>query len=79
MVIMQITLIGLELSTSQKKLKKTMVTKIQIFVACDSIMHGYFCNGFVDFMIKRESLLDYTNLISPNGYERNDKIILKYF
>ena len=56
-----------------------MVTKIQIFVACDSIMHGYFCNGFVDFMIKRESLLDYTNLFSPNGYERNDKIILKYF
>ena len=30
-------------------------------------------------MLKGKSLLDYTNLFSPNDYEENDKIILKYF
>ena len=29
-------------------------------------------------MLKRKSLLEYTNLFSPD-YEKNDKIILKYF
>ena len=39
-------------------------------------MCGYFCSGFIDFML---SLLDHANLFSPNEYEKNDKIILKYF
>ena len=30
-------------------------------------------------MLKGKSLLDYTNLFSPNDYEKNDRIILKYF
>ena len=30
-------------------------------------------------MLKGKSLLDYTNLFSPNNYEKNDKTILKYF
>ena len=30
------------------------------------------------FVLKGKSLLDYTNLFSPNDYQRNDKIILKY-
>ena len=30
-------------------------------------------------MLKSKSLLDYTNLFFLNGYENNDKIILKYF
>ena len=42
-------------------------------------MCGYFCTGFIDLMLKRKSLLDYTNLFSPNDYENNNKIILKYF
>ena len=42
-------------------------------------MCGYFCIGFIDFMLKRKSLLYYTNLFSPNDYDANDKIILKYF
>ena len=33
------------------------------------------CIGFIDFMLKGKSLLDYTNLFSPNDYEKNDKII----
>ena len=42
-------------------------------------MCKYFCIGFIDFMLKGKRLLDYTNLLSCNGYEKNDKIILKYF
>ena len=42
-------------------------------------MFGYLRIGFIDFMLKVKSLLDYTNLFSPNEYETNDKIILKYF
>ena len=46
---------------------------------CDSIMCGYFCIKFIAFVLKGESLLGYTNLVSPNDYEKIDKIILKYF
>ena len=42
-------------------------------------MSRYFCIGFIDFTLKSKSLLDYTNLFSPDDYEKNDKIILKYF
>ena len=42
-------------------------------------MSGYFCIGFIDFMRKGEILLDYSNLFSPNEYEKDDKTILKYF
>ena len=42
-------------------------------------MCGYFCIGSIDFMLKGESLLEYTNLSSPNEYKNNNKIILEYF
>ena len=58
---------------------KNMVTNIYRIQAYNSIMHGYFCIGFIDFMLKSKCLLDYTNLFSPNDYDKNDKIILKYF
>ena len=32
--------------------------------ACNSIMCGYFFIGFIDFMLKGKSLLDYANLFS---------------
>ena len=41
-------------------------------------MCGYFCNGFIDFMLKGKSLLEYANLFSRNEYKKNKKIILKY-
>ena len=46
--------------------------------AYDSIMCGYVCIEFIDFMLKGKSLLDYTNLSYPNEYEMNEQIILKY-
>ena len=42
-------------------------------------MCGYFCIGFIDFILKGKSLLEYTNLFSPSEYKNNDEIILKRF
>ena len=47
--------------------------------AYDSVMCGYFCNVFIDFMLKGNSLTDCTNLFSPNNFLKNDDIILNYF
>ena len=52
---------------------KKILRNIYRIQACDSIMFGYFCIGFIDFMLKGKSMLDYTNLF----YEENDKIITK--
>ena len=58
---------------------KNIISNIYRIQAYNSIMCGYFFVGFIDFVLKGKSLLDYTNLFSPNDYEKNDKIILKYF
>ena len=34
---------------------------------------------FIEYMITRKTLVDYTNLFSPNDYKKNDKIIHQYF
>ena len=39
----------------------------------------YFCIGFINLMLKSKSLWEYTNLFSPNQFEKNVKTILKYF
>ena len=33
-------------------------------------MCRYFCIGFIDFMLKDQSLLDYANLFSLNEYKK---------
>ena len=45
----------------------------------DSKTCGYFCIGFIDFMLNNTRWPDFTNLLSPNNYKKNDKIILGYF
>ena len=42
-------------------------------------MRGYFCIGFIDFILARRTLTEYTNLFSPNSFKKNDDIILKLF
>ena len=42
-------------------------------------MCRYFCNEFIDFMLKGKILLDYPNLFLSEEYENHDKMILKYF
>ena len=47
--------------------------------AYDSIMFGYFCIEFINYMLKGKKLLDYTNLFSPNDFKKNDRIIKRIF
>ena len=59
---------------------KNIKTNIFRLQAQDSIMCGYFCIGFIDFMFGGENLTDYTSLFSPYDFKKNDKIIIiKYF
>ena len=45
---------------------KYITTNIHRIQAYDSIMCVYFFIGFIDFMLKRKTLLEYKNLFSPN-------------
>ena len=55
------------------------MTNIYSIQAYNSIVYGYFCIRFIEFILEGKSLLDCSNLFSPNNYEQNDKIIPKYF
>ena len=56
-------------------------TKINIFriQAENSIMCGYFCTGFIDFMFAGIRLIDFISLFSPYDAKKNDDIILSFF
>ena len=62
------------------KIKEKSVTH-NIFRIQDneSIMSEFYCISFIEYMLTGKTLLDYTNLLSPNGYKKNDKVIYKYF
>ena len=59
--------------------KSTVVANIFRIAAYDLVMCEYFCIGFIDFMLKGKTLTDFTNLFSPNKFDKNDDMILKYF
>ena len=52
---------------------KNIITNIYSIQAYDSIMCRYFCIGFIDFMLKDKSLLDYTNLFFLTHMKRMTK------
>ena len=58
---------------------KNIIANIFRIQAYDSIMCRYFCIGFIDFILKGKTLTEYPNLFSPNGFKKNDDIILNYF
>ena len=45
----------------------------------NSVMCGYSCIGFIDFMLAGKKLTDFTNMFSPQDFQKNDDIILSYF
>ena len=55
---------------------KTNIFRIQAY---DPIMCGYFCVGFIDFMLAGKTLTDFTKLFSPNNLKKNDDIIFNYY
>ena len=38
-------------------------------------MCGYFCIGFIDFIFSGKNLTDFTNLIIPRNFKKNEKLI----
>ena len=62
-------------SSSLERIKSN-IFRIQAY---DSIMCGYFCIEFINYMLKGKTLLDYTNLFSPNDFKRNDRVIKRIF
>ena len=55
---------------------KTNIFRVQAY---DRVMCGYFCIGFINFMLKGKNLTEFRNLFSPNNFKKNDDIILKFF
>ena len=53
--------------------ESTIVTNIFRIQAYDSAMCGYFCIGFIDFMLKGKSLTDFNNLFLPNDFIKKIK------
>ena len=52
-----------------REIKRAVINKsliASIFRMLDSVMCGYFCIAFIDFMFN--SLTDFTNLFSPNNF-----------
>ena len=58
---------------------KNISTNIFLVQTNDSVMYGYFCTGFIDFMSVSKKLIDYINLFSPHDFDKNESIILSYF
>ena len=55
---------------------KASIYRVQ---ANNSVMFGYFCIGFIDFMLAGKTLIDYTNLFSSHDFNKNDSVIFSYF
>ena len=47
--------------------------------AYDSVMCGYFCIEFINYMFDGKSLIDFTSLFSPHDFKKNDQIIKRIF
>ena len=58
---------------------KNIIANIFRVQTNDSVMYGYFCIGFIDFMLAGKKLTDYTNLFSPHHFKKYDSIMLPYF
>ena len=72
---MLLILIVLELNILQKKLNfffgnKNIQANIFRIQAYDSVMCGYFCIGFIDFMLAEKTLTDFTNLFSLSNFDK---------
>ena len=55
-----------------------MIINIFRIQSYDSVTCGHFRVGFIDFILKGKSLIDFTNLFSTNSFKYNDKRMLKY-
>ena len=45
----------------------------------ESIIFGFSCIGFIEYMLVGKTLLDYSNLLFPNDYKNNKQINMYVF
>ena len=57
---------------------KDIIANIFRLQAYDSIMCGYYCIEFINYMLKGKKLLDCTNLFSPSEFKKNGKLLKEY-
>ena len=50
--------------------KSPIVKNIFKIKACGSIKWGYFCIGFIDFMLAGKTLTDFTDLFSQSNFKK---------
>ena len=62
-------------SISNKDIKAS-IFRLQAYY---SIMCGYFCIEFINYMFDGKGLIDFTSLFSPHDLKKNDKIIKQIF
>ena len=55
---------------------KNIIANIFRVQANNSVMCGYFCIGFTDFMLAGKKLTNFTSMFSPYDFEKNDDTIL---
>ena len=58
---------------------KNIISNIFRVQANDSIMCGYFCIGFIDFMLAGKRLTNFMSMFPLYDFKKNDNIILTYF
>ena len=58
---------------------KDIAANIFRLQAYDSIMCGYYFIEFINYILTGKTLLDYTNLFSPNDFKKNDQVIKRIF
>ena len=63
------------------KIKEKIITHNRFRIPEDeSIMCGFYCITFIEYVLAGKSLLGYINLLSANDYKKNGKIVIyKYF
>ena len=61
---------------NQRQIYNAQIFRIQ---DPDSIMCGFYCIAFIEYMLSGKAFSDYTNLFSPNDHQKNDRIIYEYF
>ena len=63
------------------KIKKKIITHNRFRIPEDeSVMCGFYCIAFIEYVLAGKSLLGYINLFSANDYKKNCKVVIyKYF
>ena len=59
--------------------KEKIIANIFRVQANNSIICGYFCIWFINFLLAGKKLTGFTSTFSPHNFKKNDSLILSYF